>query len=493
MPLTLKIVSFKGQPYHSHEDVLFDQRGGSIGRSDENTLVLPDPDKFVSRRHASILFDKGQYIINDSSLSGTFVNTRVDPLVNSGLPLIDGMQIKIGDYEILVSIAEERNQANVDVDHFSPFLEMDSGIVSGNQYTHSGLDSENLLDTFDHPENPANLFSTGSESSALLSPDIFSPPTDARVDHFSSLMHENIASIHDSFVPSAPVNTPYGNNEIPDDFNFEDLFNLDADAAVPTSTVDKQRKQAVDECDTDAIPESTNGDDFFAINASKPNLLDVSLPSKKLPIDSAHQSNRAPAQPTVTAADAELFNAFLQGAGLDNKNIKSENTLEQMQLLGMMFRHLVEGTAAILRNRAEFKSQFRVSVTTIKSADNNPLKFSVTTDEAVSHLINNGQGGFKRSIEAIDEGFNDIVSHQMAMQAGIQAALIELFSKFDPKVIEKLFEEGLVLQKKSKCWDKYVNLYPGIVEQTTEDFFGEAFADTYEKQMRRLTGSRSQK
>jgi predicted component of type VI protein secretion system len=117
----------------------------------------------------------------------------------------------------------------------------------------------------------------------------------------------------------------------------------------------------------------------------------------------------------------------------------------------------------------------------------------VTTEEAACHLLNNGQGGFKPSVAAIDEGFNDIVSHQMAMQAGIQAALVVLFRKFDPRLIEKQFEAGLVLQKKSKCWEKYVNLYPEIVEQMTEDFFGEAFAEAYEKQMKRVAGGRTEK
>jgi type VI secretion system protein len=164
-----------------------------------------------------------------------------------------------------------------------------------------------------------------------------------------------------------------------------------------------------------------------------------------------------------------------------------------MRLIGSMFRRLVEGTVAVLRSRTEFKSQFRVTVTTIKTADNNPLKFAVTTDDTVCRLINDGQGGFKHSMTAIDEGYSDIMSHQMAMQAGIQAALAELFSRFDPKLIEKQFEEGLVLQKKSKCWDKYVNLYPGIVEQMTDNFFGEAFAEAYEKQMKRLAGTQSKK
>ena len=158
-----------------------------------------------------------------------------------------------------------------------------------------------------------------------------------------------------------------------------------------------------------------------------------------------------------------------------------------------MFRKLVEGTVAVLRSRTEFKSQFRVSMTTIKTSNNNPLKFAVTTEDALTHLVKNGQSGFKDPVEAIDEGFNDIMSHQMAMQAGIQASLAQILRQFDPQLIEKQYEEGLVLQKKSKCWDKYSSLYPRVVEQAMEDFFGDAFAEAYEKQMKQLSNLRMDK
>jgi type VI secretion system FHA domain protein len=410
---------------------------------------------------------------------------------------MDGMQIKIGDYEVVVSIRAEQHQDKFAVDHFSSFFEPDSIGRSEGLLSHSGLASENLLDRFNHADNLLDPFSSGAESSSLLSTDLFSPSVDARENEYSGVLQKNIASIHDSFVPSTLLNAERVNNDIPDDFNFEDLFKLDADAPEPSSMDLDRLGQDINEQARDDNHESRDIDDFFSFGATKnPENSLLSQPTESVLLKSMIPERSSVKPPetqtfaaTTTFTDDKFFNAFIEGAGLDNKNIKIENTPEQMRLIGMMFRHLVDGTVGVLRSRAEFKSQFRVSVTTIKSADNNPLKFSVTTDEAVSHLLNNGQGGFKHSVEAIDEGFNDIVTHQLAMQAGIQAALSELFSKFDPKCIEKLFEEGLVLQKKSRCWEKYVALYPGIVEQTTEEFFGEAFADAYEKQMRRLAGS----
>ena len=94
--------------------------------------------------------------------------------------------------------------------------------------------------------------------------------------------------------------------------------------------------------------------------------------------------------------------SFLQLMIAQLKNQDFNNPVEKMTRIGAMFRQFVDSTVNVLRGRSEFKSMFRVSVTTIKRSDNNPLKFAVTTDEALKHLINDGQGGFKKSYESID-------------------------------------------------------------------------------------------
>ncbi|MFI3217807.1 MAG: type VI secretion system-associated FHA domain protein TagH, partial [Methylococcales bacterium] len=105
-------------------------------------------------------------------------------------------------------------------------------------------------------------------------------------------------------------------------------------------------------------------------------------------------------------------------------------------------------------------------------------------------LLENKTDAFLTSTAAIEESFNDIMNHQLAMKAGIQASLADLLQTFDLKVIEKQFEQGLVLQKKAKCKESYEKTYHNTVEDAVENFFGDAFVDAYEKQMRLLTKSR---
>jgi len=98
--------------------------------------------------------------------------------------------------------------------------------------------------------------------------------------------------------------------------------------------------------------------------------------------------------------------------------------------------------------------------------------------------------GFLDATEAVQEAFTDIKNHQLAMYAGIQAALTELVERFDPQHFMEHYEEGIVFQKKGKCWDAYCEAYSDIAKEAVENFFGEAFIRTYEKQILNLTHTR---
>ena len=147
---------------------------------------------------------------------------------------------------------------------------------------------------------------------------------------------------------------------------------------------------------------------------------------------------------------------------------------------------MVNGLMAVLRGRTELKTQLRVETTLITPADNNPLKFFGELDEALKQLLVGDQPGFVDAPSAVREGFADIMNHQMAMTAGLQAALIKLIERFDPQGFAKPYEEGVVFQKKAKSWDAYQKAYTKIANEALEDCFGKAFAEAYEAQIRKL-------
>ena len=82
MALRLRVISDHRHRLGDKSTFVFGVSGGSIGRSAENDWVLPDDMRYVSGRHARIVYHKGRYMLQDTSSNGTFVNDIERPLGN---------------------------------------------------------------------------------------------------------------------------------------------------------------------------------------------------------------------------------------------------------------------------------------------------------------------------------------------------------------------------------------------------------------------------
>ncbi len=112
MALQLKIVSEHREIVGNDAVREFGDEGGTIGRSLKNDWILPDPDRFISSRHAAIDCRGGMYYLADLSSNGVYVNDEAEP-VGKGIPrrLFDGDRLRLGDFEILVSIDQGESLA----------------------------------------------------------------------------------------------------------------------------------------------------------------------------------------------------------------------------------------------------------------------------------------------------------------------------------------------------------------------------------------------
>jgi type VI secretion system protein ImpI len=105
MPLELKIVG-------EHADLVGDdavreyhQSGGTIGRALQNDWILPDSDRFISGRHATIDYRGGIYYLADTSSNGVYFNNELEPVGRSNpRRLFDGDHLRMGNFKIEVSI-----------------------------------------------------------------------------------------------------------------------------------------------------------------------------------------------------------------------------------------------------------------------------------------------------------------------------------------------------------------------------------------------------
>jgi type VI secretion system FHA domain protein len=105
MALRLRVISDHRHRMGDKSTFVFGVSGGSIGRSAENDWVLPDDMRYVSGRHARIVFHKGRYLLQDTSSNGTFINDVDRPLGNQNPhELKSGDIVRIGEYHVQVQI-----------------------------------------------------------------------------------------------------------------------------------------------------------------------------------------------------------------------------------------------------------------------------------------------------------------------------------------------------------------------------------------------------
>lgn len=442
MPFTLHVARYRGAPPPQPISASFGDQGGDIGRALDNFLVLPDPEKRVSRKHASICFDRGVYFFSDCSTGGTYFINRKHLIQHDTVPLEDGDELRIGEYDLRVEIIPEPQAA--------PVFE-DAAFIPPAQ-----------------PEAPdfgAPPWEPRAQSSSL---------PDARLNAFGFLEKQEAAPFQQCFisprVESPPVPPPSSPGAMPEHFDFAQLLGDFSPASAPSS-------QAV----------SGFPDELFLHLAQAEASQPQAAPVTETP--AAEAPPRPPFHPGPAASAADrlrLFEMLLEGAGVTGVEVAEETLPERMHAAGVLLRDMVEGMMTVLRARAEVKSQFRVAVTMLRAVENNPLKFSVAPEDALKIMLGFQRAGFMQPEAAVREGVRDIMNHQLAFTAGIQASLTDLLRQFDPDRFEKQFDEGLVFQKKAKCWDAYRKAHPQIAREATENFFGDVFAEAYERQMRAL-------
>lgn len=177
--------------------------------------------------------------------------------------------------------------------------------------------------------------------------------------------------------------------------------------------------------------------------------------------------------------------------------LSAQQQLEAFQRLGAVFRATVQGLMEMLLARGDVKSEFRLDRTHIGPMENNPLKTPpgqtpLAVDEVMKILLIGGHGAYMPALQAVSEGFNDIKLHELALVAGIQAALARLLTRFDPQQLETRLEQSILdnlwaANRKAKYWDLFIAEYRAIAREAEDDFnelFGAEFARAYQDQVR---------
>jgi type VI secretion system FHA domain protein len=208
----------------------------------------------------------------------------------------------------------------------------------------------------------------------------------------------------------------------------------------------------------------------------------------------------AAAPRAAPAPSADMLLAFFEGAGLPAKQLSSAQSERLVRDCGAILRAAVEGIMMLLFARAEMRKEFEAEERTMVAArDNNPLKLMSDPHEAMDFLFDPAErtDGFLDPVQAVGDACEDLRSHEIALMAGMRAAILGALRRFDPHVIERAFEKsskGFSLgSRKAKLWDMFVEQQDKLSREAQEDFnrvFGRDFMGAYQAQLRRMKGGK---
>ena len=516
MAVTLRFQSTGAMPGNGDPIVM---RGPSLtlGRGAENDVVLPDPDRVLSKRHCAIENHNGNVVVVDFSTNGTFLNYGKIALGATPTPLNDGDILSVGPYEIQVNV-RSADTSDVIADPIGD-APISHGFATNAPSAADLLDApgdgsdflDDLLDGRDGPVGPGSVSRDEPGDDGLLPPlgdeDILPPAEDPFSGQgASAAMHTPSAQDH-----FAAPRTTGGSSAIPDDWDEDFLAPSTPAVANPASgNAQDPFADSVDLSAASFIP-----DDFGLEGTTEPEPT-IEAPSPELEINDVPLSdpvqvppasaNSVPVEPSVVvsekpaeaatspAANDAAARAFLKSLGAEDHAVTDQELTSTLSRMGHVLRIMIEGVREVLMTRTSIKSEFRIDQTMIQAGGNNPLKFSISPEQAVEAMIKPKAKGYLDATEATTQALQDVKAHEVAMITGMEAALKGVLARLDPKVLEdKIVVKGafssLIKSKKARYWEVYEDMYAEISDQAENDFhdlFAKEFAKAYQDQLNKL-------
>lgn len=548
MILTLLAVSLNDKALSLPITARFDEHGGSIGRADHCTMALPDPERFISRKQAEVVFAGAGFLIRNVGAANPVVVGSHALANGESCALRDGDEVRLGGYLLRAEVKPGLSRsasaepaprsapmprstaptrppavtpayqpapalsadnpfadllgpspagadplgdfmqgapapgaeaaAAPSADPFAGLMAAPAGVSGGSRAVAPPATAAAVLpDDFDPFASGAPL---RSAARAAAAPQPATPSPFAADDPFGGLIPApgSAASIDDTFGLSAEL-------------GHDPLANFSADLGRPA-----QAQPGGLSTDPLALfgggPAASND---WALPAATPALADAFEPPR-LDVPSLAPS-RPPADPSAPVsvdAEAQLWQAFCDGAGL-RLPLPAGSGAERMRVLGRVTRSAVEGTLQLMAVRASTKHEMRAAVTQIQARSNNPLKFAPDAKVALEQLLQPPARGFLDGPAAMDDAMQDLVGHAIASVAGMRSAIEGMLDRFDPQQLEAQLAKGSVLEnllalnRRSRLWELYLQHHRAIREEAQEDFhtlFGKAFVAAYEQQIERL-------
>ncbi len=548
--ITVTVVSFNDGPPGGTLQAHFDELGGTIGRAESNQLVLPDPERTISRVAAQVVFRNGSFAIVDRGSNPIVVNGRA---LGSGreTALADGDRVRIGGYELSVRAGAAAGKSGV----ADPFAELLGPALASPASKGQFVDPLAMAFRAAPPPGSAPVPAAAAPAGLGGIPTDWDPfaPDSVHVKK-SAAPRDALGLEIGAAAPAALISDlPVAQSSSLDQMfglkpasGADPLANsvLDAPMAKPNMAADADPLRALGSApkasaasESDAVSDlhrpfipptiirpapptparpppaaapaaapAAPGGAVLSWDAGRSHtVIQTPLRAPAIPVrpapapvgvptlaQPAHP--RPPAGAAASADSAALLEGFRRGLNSPALDLPAL-TPELMELLGQLLHEAAAGTVDLLAARSAFKRELRANATTIVPRDNNPLKFSPSTEVALQHMLLPPARGFMAAAPAMRDAYDDLRAHQYAFVAAMQAALEGVLQRFDPAALESGLTERSLLHtvlpasRKARMWEVFVEHFARIRAEASDDFhtlFGNAFLRAYEEQIDRL-------
>jgi type VI secretion system protein len=427
MALRLRVISDHRQRLGDKSTFVFGVSGGSIGRSAENDWVLPDDMRYVSGRHARIVFHKGRYLLQDTSSNGTYVNDNDKPLGNQNPhELKSGDILRIGEYHVQVQIDSATDFSLDD----SALYRKHSGSTSTRRRAPqadlgASLRLENLL-----------------EASNDVSSDELKP-----VNAFGQAVSARTRALHQTQdVPKEQSTNP----EI--DVNSEAVARRIARLAKAAERT--QREKAAQQPMPAPAPPPP-----------------APMPAPELPAASTTPPNNTPG-----------LQAFCRGAGIGPESLPVDAHARMLHLAGQLLRESLLGLKESNRNQQEQRNQLRVTYEK-QPTGMLPSLERHSVEELIQELLRAHDSRRFDAVQWLRNSFATGRQHDDAVIRAMFAAFIDFVGRLDPRDLATRFERS-ARRKTMGNWELYGEFYRSLCETppgTLPHIFVETFAQSYDQ------------
>lgn len=513
MTLRLSIENMDRLPDGGPLRVEVRSRGLDIGRDAHLDWTLPDPSRYVSSKHCEVRFRDGGYWLHDVSTNGTFVNNSQFRL-SEPYQLRDGDRLSIGQYIVAVEVkggAPAVTAATGAPDPFSgrggdPWGEVGPAAAPEDRRAFRNQQAaQRVPDFLDfaasvRPEDPmaASFAPPKANSDAWMTsaaPVDFSPAAE-QVAAPTPRRPAERPPTSSSFSPPAPSAfsaPPSAGPPAPSSYSAPPPTSpFDAPPSAP-SPAEPPLDWTTPAAPAASPPEPTPA----AAVAAPPPIVRAPEPAPPPPVPPAPialPSAAEPAAPAAAGDAADILRRLAAAAGIPQRAIAGRDPNQVIEEIGAALRISVENLGQMLGVRAESKSLMRSSSRTmIRARENNPLKFSATTEDALAIMFGAPSGAYLDARQTFTQSFSDIKNHQVLSGLATQAAIDELFEEFAPPSLEKSVEAergigAIVGSRKAKLWDVFVERWRLRTKRTDgrlNEAFATMFAEAYDRLLNR--------